>query len=132
MENILERVGKKRECPSCSYTLKYSWLSLINKDWIALYSKAGDAVLVSPEVKKLFSSEDALAKGIPSYEKQRNFDKAYQFSVRNEMKCPSCGSALTSRCNESFEKIVNGRLVFLDGMTFINDDKKYRVQVIVN
>ena len=132
MVNILERVGKKRECPNCSYTLKYSWLSLINKDWIALYSKAGDAVLVSSEVQKLFNSELALAKGISNYEKQRNFDKAYQFSIKNEMKCPNCNFALTSRAGESFENIINGRLVFLDGMIFINDDKTYKVQVKIN
>lgn len=129
MNDILERIGKKRECPNCSYDLKYSWLSLINKEWVAFYSKAGDAVLVSEKLKKLSTTEDFLEESISNYEKSCDFDKPHGFSLRNELKCPNCDYSLTSRSTEVFENIVNSRLIFLDGMVFINDEKTYKIKI---
>lgn len=132
MKNTLKRVGKKRECPNCSHTLKYSWLSHINKNWVSLYSKAGNAVLVSNELARLAVTEDELLKGILAYEKQHKIDTAYKFSVRNEMRCPSCNHPLTTRSSEEFKDLLEGRVVFLDGMIFINDEKEYQVEVDVS
>ncbi|WP_434985197.1 hypothetical protein [Vreelandella zhaodongensis] len=129
MTNIIKRVGKKINCPNCSHALKYSWLSRINKDWVSLYSKAGDAVLVSKELTRAAASEGELSKGVSIYEVKHGIDAVHQFSVRNEMKCPNCNYPLTSRSGEKFEDIVGGRVVFLEGMTFINDENEYRVEI---
>lgn len=131
MSNILKRVGKKRDCPNCLHTLKYSWLSHINKDWISLYSKAGDTVLVSKELTKFAVNENELLKGITDYEKQHKVDVAYAFSLRNEMRCPNCNHPLTTRSSEEFKDLIEGRVVFLEGMTFINDEKEYQVEIDV-
>jgi hypothetical protein len=112
--------------------MKYSWLSRINKDWIALYSKSGDTVLVSKELAKLTVSEGELQKAVLAYEKQHNIDGLYNFSLRNELKCPNCSYPLTTRSNESFEDLIEGSIVFLESMTFINDDKKYKVEIDAN
>lgn len=129
MGNILKRVGKRMNCPNCLHALNYSWLSRINKDWVSLYSKAGNAVLVSKKLARVAASESELSKGVLIYEKQQKIDAAHQFSIRNEMKCPNCNYSLTSRASEEFKDIIEGRVVFLEGMAFINDDKEYRVEI---
>jgi DNA-directed RNA polymerase subunit RPC12/RpoP len=132
MSNILKRVGKKLSCPNCSHTLRYSWLSHINKDWISLYSKAGDTVLVSNELAKFAVDENELLKGISAYEKQHGIDPTHEFSLRNEMRCPNCNHPLTTRSIEEFKNLIEGRVVFLEGMTFINDEKEYQVEIDVS
>jgi|GEM_PF-1403180 len=102
MEIILERVGKEISCPHCSYKLKYSWLSLIDKNWIGVYSSDGNVVLASNELMKSATEEKTLENNISDYEKKRNFDKPYKFSFRNEIRCPNCKHSLTSRHSENF------------------------------
>ena len=129
MENILRTVGKKRNCPSCSYVLKYSWLSRVNKNWISLYSNSGDTVLVSQELAKFAINEDQLADSIMDYEKEYGTGKWHGFSIRNEMRCPNCNQTLTTRSTAAFEELIGERVVFLDGMTFVNDEETYTVQI---
>ncbi|GDY27123.1 hypothetical protein [Agarivorans sp. Toyoura001] len=135
MVRILERSGKQRECPNCSFSLKYSWLSRLNRDLVSLYSLAGDAILVSESLRGLSdcceSPELTLGSAVLSYLESRDLEVSYQFALRNELKCPKCNIALTSRSDDSYESILNSRPVFLNGMTFINDSGIYEVKVIV-
>ncbi len=96
-----------------------------------MYSKDGFSLLVSEQLAKMADKEELLEKVARTYEENRNFGKHYGFSVRNEMKCPNCKFPLTSRTKEKYRKIIDSRLVFLDGMTFINDEKSYQVRIKV-
>ena len=97
-----------------------------------MYSNDGHTVLVSSELMKSIGGEELLTSSIFGYEKKCNFDKHYRFSIRNEMKCPNCNYSLTKRASQNYTEIINSRLVFLDGMTFINDEKIYKVTIKTN
>lgn len=135
MTKILNRVGKSRECPKCSYTLKYSWLSNLNGPLTSLYSKAGDILLVSDELMPSFGqsvcSDETFSQALIAYENWRDLTPKIEFGLRYEMRCPNCGDALTTRANLKYEDILSSRAVFLDGMTFINDKNIYRVQITI-
>ena len=133
MTRILERVGKQTTCPKCSVVIKYSWLSYLNKDLISLYSTKGDTVLVSEDLRKLSDNADLpelkLENSVLEYQEQRGLTESYGFALRNELKCPNCSFALTSRSKNTYENIISTRTIYLDGMTFINDNGIYKVKI---
>jgi len=139
MIKTLERKGKKKKCPHCFHEFKYSWLSLMNRDWVSAYSNDSKAVLVTSRLNslmtnkfKLLVTEGEFEAKLKTLEESKGLSQHYNFSIRNEMRCPRCDKELTSRSNANYNSLLNSKLFYLDGMEFINDKGMYKISIVID
>ena len=91
---------------------------------------------MSEELRKLIEGKDEIETVINNFLQSMLNDRAksslYNFSLKNELRCPNCNIALTARENKNNEEILNSRAIYLDGMKYINDKGQFLIKIIVN